>query len=94
MYWKQPDELAWRFNHKALEDNISDIMQALRPITSDVNTLFIRGETSDYITDLDWPMITELFPNSKLTTVPQAGHWVHAESPQTFSSEVLNFLGH
>jgi esterase len=92
MYWRNPGELAWRFNHKALEENISNIMQALQPIPADVKTLFIRGESSDYIIDSDWPSITQLFPNGKLTTIPQAGHWVHAESPQTFSNEVLNFL--
>jgi esterase len=92
MYWKNPKELAWRFNHEALESNITAIMRGLPMKSADVNTLFIRGETSDYIADNDWPCIQHAFPKSQLITIPQAGHWVHAESPQAFSNAVLRFL--
>lgn len=55
-------------------------------------TMFIRGARSNYITDSDWPMIQERFPNASLVTIPDAGHWVHAEAPDPFAQAVLRML--
>jgi len=54
--------------------------------------LFVRGEKSRYILDDDIPHIKDLFPNSSLVTIPGAGHWVHADTPETFTKTVLAFL--
>lgn len=54
--------------------------------------LFIRGEKSRYILDDDIPHIKDLFPNSSLVTIPGAGHWVHADTPESFAKVVLSFL--
>jgi pimeloyl-ACP methyl ester carboxylesterase len=54
--------------------------------------LFVRGENSDYITDEDMTLIKELFVNSYLTTIPNAGHWVHADQPVHFTQQILEFL--
>lgn len=57
------------------------------------DTLFVRGAHSDYILDSDLPEIRRYFPNFRLETVPEAGHWVHAEAPDLLSELVLRFLG-
>ncbi len=44
--------------------------------------LFVRGGKSDYVSD--WPAVQKLFPQAKLATVEQAGHWLHADAPQEF----------
>jgi pimeloyl-ACP methyl ester carboxylesterase len=54
-------------------------------------TLFIRGALSNYILDEDWNAIEELFPDSDLITIHDAGHWVHAEAPEEFIDAVLSF---
>jgi pimeloyl-ACP methyl ester carboxylesterase len=55
-------------------------------------TLFIRGENSNYIIPSEFETYKHNFPNAKLVTVPKAGHWVHAENPEAFLSELTNFL--
>lgn len=55
-------------------------------------TLFIRGERSDYILPEHAPAMQRLFPHHTLQTIPNAGHWVHAEAPKEFSSVLLRFL--
>jgi pimeloyl-ACP methyl ester carboxylesterase len=91
LYWKSKGELAWRMNVESLEDNLLEI---LRPLPNQVvltNTLFIRGELSNYILDEDIPEIEELFPDSEFETILGAGHWVHAEAQEEFIQLVLGF---
>ncbi|HEX5112360.1 MAG TPA: alpha/beta fold hydrolase, partial [Saprospiraceae bacterium] len=55
-------------------------------------TLFIKGENSDYLTEADLPSIHTFFPEASLVSIPGAGHWVHADSPEPFTQAVLKFL--
>jgi pimeloyl-ACP methyl ester carboxylesterase len=34
----------------------------------------------------------ELFPQSEITTIAGAGHWIHADQPEEFLNLVLDFL--
>lgn len=38
------------------------------------------------------PEIRRLFPGARMQTVPNAGHWVHADRPQDFMAAVQGFL--
>lgn len=88
-----PGRLAWRINLNAIEKHIDDIMEGIPPETPFPQpTLFIRGGASDYITETDLPLITHLFPQHELVTIPAAGHWVHAEQPEEFLASLQNFL--
>jgi pimeloyl-ACP methyl ester carboxylesterase len=60
--------------------------------TYDGPTLFVRGGRSRYIEDSDWPAIVALFPQASLRTIPDAGHWLHAEQPRAFFETVNAFL--
>lgn len=83
----------WKFNIGALWKNYSRISEAVTsasPFTGE--TLFIKGEKSNYIMPSNYHSITELFPNHQLTEVKGAGHWVHAEKPVEFTQEVMKFL--
>lgn len=55
-------------------------------------TLLVRGAQSRYITDDDKQRVKQLFPQSTITTIAGAGHWVHADKPEEFSGAVLKFL--
>lgn len=55
-------------------------------------TLFLAGETSDYIRSADRDTILRLFPNAEIATVANAGHWLHAENPRGFLEAVTTFL--
>jgi len=54
--------------------------------------LFIRGEKSDYITDDDILVIQQIFPMSRISTIPDAGHWLHVEQPSLLVKTIRYFL--
>lgn len=92
LYWKEKGVLAWRMNTPVLEKVMPDILAALPEAEVLIPTLFIRGELSNYIPDEDIPDLEDRFPDSTLVTIPNAGHWVHAEAPEAFVNAVLEFL--
>ncbi len=55
-------------------------------------TLFIKGADSAYIQDKHRAEVMRLFPNAELKIIANAGHWLHAEKPDTFNRIVHNFL--
>jgi pimeloyl-ACP methyl ester carboxylesterase len=93
LYWAAPGQLAYRFNLAVFNAKIETIGEAL-PEGNHFNkpTLFIRGENSSYILDTDLPEIKKQFPNFKLATIPNVGHWLHAENPKLFFDETITFL--
>lgn len=92
LYWKDKEQLAWRMNIPVLESEMPEILKALNSEPEVmVPTLFLRGELSNYILDEDWDEIEAIFPDSTLVSVPNAGHWVHAEAPKEFLDAVLSF---
>jgi esterase len=93
LYWETPGQLNFRFNLKIFNQKIEEIGAAL-PDNSTVYqpTLFIRGENSNYIVDADLPSIKKQFPNCQLATIPNVGHWLHAENPVQFFGETIKFL--
>ncbi|MDA1369753.1 MAG: alpha/beta fold hydrolase [Proteobacteria bacterium] len=84
---------AWRLNLRAIQNNYDELRQ--RPsATSSYNkpVLFVKGADSAYIQARNDAAILELFPNAKVKTIMQAGHWLHAEKPQAFQKIALDFL--
>lgn len=93
VYWKSKGELAFRFNLQSLTQHNSEVGAALPSFTHfEGETLFLKGENSNYITEDDKPLIEVHFPNSKIVSVKNAGHWLHAENPTQFYEEVISFL--
>lgn len=54
--------------------------------------LFIRGANSNYILDSDIPLIHKIFPFAGIVSIPDAGHWVHAEEPDLLVEKILEFV--
>jgi esterase len=54
--------------------------------------LFIKGADSAYIQTKHRDTITGLFPNADLRIIEGAGHWLHAEKPDTFLALCRQFL--
>lgn len=94
LYWHEPGQLAFRFNLTVFNLKIDEIGKPL-PKNAIFNppTLFIRGGNSNYILDEDFQCINLHFPNSKIETIPDAGHWLHAENPVLFYEMASGFLG-
>lgn len=93
LYWKESDQLDYRFNINYLNENIDEIGKELSSGKSfEKNTLFLRGSNSNYILDEDILEIQSHFPKMILKTVSNSGHWLHAENPNEFYEYVINFL--
>ncbi|AUC86237.1 alpha/beta hydrolase [Polaribacter sp. ALD11] len=93
VYWVEKGQLGFRFNLESLTENNSEVGDALPPFTVfEKETLFLKGEKSNYITENEEPIIEAHFPNSKIVEIKNAGHWLHAENSKQFYSEVCAFL--
>lgn len=92
LYWKDDEQLAWRFNLSAIASNILDIGTALPTEMVDIPTLFLRGENAGYLLPSDEELIQKQFTNASIKTIAKAGHWVHVDNPALFFSEALAFL--
>lgn len=93
LYWIEPGQLAFRFNLPVFNAKIETIGEALPAENHfDKPTMFIRGGNSKYILDSDVSQIQKHFPNFKLATIPNVGHWLHAENPKLFFEETAAFL--
>ncbi|MBV7269432.1 alpha/beta fold hydrolase [Winogradskyella luteola] len=92
LYWVEKGQLGLRINLPILKENVSEVGEAL-PIhaTFKKDTLFLRGDRSEYIGESDEAIIHRHFPNSEIITIANAGHWLHAENPEDFYKEVINF---
>lgn len=93
LYWKEKDQLAWRFNLNVLSEEIVPISNYdIQEGTFEKPTLFIKGANSDYILPEYGSRMSAKFPNYELEIIDGAGHWVHAEKMKQFSEIVLTFL--
>ena len=93
LFWKEPGQLAFRFNLSVFNQKIDQVGTAL-PGNAIFNnpTLFIRGGNSNYILDEDFESIKKHFPLANFSTIPNAGHWLHAENPKLFQEISLKFF--
>jgi esterase len=84
---------AWRINLPVLRDSYPALRgrpTGTEPFKGEV--LFIRGDMSDYITEQHREEILALFPKAGIKTLMQAGHWLHAEKPESFNRIAIEFL--
>lgn len=84
----------WRLNLRVLADAMDAILgfpdAGGRQFPG--ATLFLYGGRSSYLTGEALPQIRSLFPLARLRSVPDAGHWIYAEQPDTFAAAVDRFL--
>jgi len=93
LYWKDKGQLALRVNLEILKEHVSEVGEALPShLVFNKDTLFLRGEYSEYIALSDEDSIKRHFPKAKLVTIKNAGHWLHAENPDDFYDSVIGFL--
>ncbi|TBV24872.1 alpha/beta hydrolase [Meridianimaribacter sp. CL38] len=93
LYWKEKGQLALRMNLQVLKENVSEVGEAL-PLHAkfEKETLFLRGDKSEYIALQDETIIKQHFSNVNIVTIANAGHWLHAENPDDFFNEVMQFI--
>jgi len=93
LYWVEKGKLGLRMNLEVLKAEVSEVGEPLpSQATFNKDTLFVRGDRSEYIGIDDESIITNHFPKAKLVTISNAGHWLHAENPKDFFDAVMRFL--
>lgn len=84
---------AWKMNLPVLYRHYRHLLDNITGNeVYDAPVLFLRGGNSSYVLPEDGPAIRDLFPQSRIETVPHAGHWVHAEAPDEVINHINNFL--
>ncbi len=84
---------SWKANLDVISRNYEEIAREISATRSfSKPTLFVKGDRSDYVLASDISFIHRLFPSAAVSSI-DAGHWIHAESPNCFADVVLNFLG-
>ena len=92
----ETNQYKWRVNAEVLYSYLEEIVSGVNknwlddriPITS-YPVIFIRGMKSKYILPEDELLINEIYPDSRIINIPNAGHWLHAEQPEKFIQAVL-----
>lgn len=93
LYWLEPGQLAFRFNLNVFNKNEDVVGEGLKEDAKyNGDVLFIRGGKSNYIQESDEILIKSIFPKAIIETIPNVGHWLHAENPQMFYDIVKEFL--
>ncbi len=94
LYRDEANAFAWRINLPVLAGAMPAVGEEITGAPFLKPALFVRGGTSHYITTEDkLYAIPALFPNSEVATVPDAGHWLHAEKPDEVYELVRAFVG-
>jgi len=87
------DRPRWLLNLDALEAEMPRIM-GFPGIEARFGgpALFLSGGASDYVGAEHADLIRGLFPRAEQATIPDAGHWLHAEAPREFETALRAFL--
>ncbi|CAL8097383.1 unnamed protein product [Calicophoron daubneyi] len=89
------DEFFWRANLKALQShwhNIVGFPSELHDHSYQGPTLFMASGKSGYIKSDDVPAIRKYFPRARFLRLPNAGHWLHVDAPQTVIALLSAFI--
>lgn len=91
---KKEGGFQWKMNLPVIANNYTSQIMA-SPTYQDrieVDTLFVRGSKSNYISDADLPLLDNLFSQYRLETCHGAGHWVHADKPEELITLFKDFI--
>jgi len=92
VYRKEKTVLDYRFNLPVLKEKYNEVVKTFSSEnTFNKPVLFLKGGNSNYISETDLINIQNNFPQAKIQTIAQAGHWLHAEQPTEFYQKVMLF---
>lgn len=90
-----PGQYYWRINLRVLHEFMTEIVgfpSSLDDLFSQVTSLFIIGELSDYVLPEHYPIIEKKFKSAQYAKIADAGHWLHADQHQLLLSTTREFL--
>jgi esterase len=85
---------AWRLNLESIASTYDGLLaEVARGRRSTLPALFMRGERSHHIGPAEVRAIMQAFPNARIDTVPEAGHWLGADAPDAVVEGVRRIAG-
>ncbi len=85
--------LQWKFNARLIAKNANEIRQSVELNGFfDTPLLVVKGENSNYVDSSSIADAKQHFNNLKLIEIPDAGHWVHYDQPETFFNTIYNHI--
>lgn len=83
----------WRINLDIVRQTAHHIVGFPQPQVDrfEFPALFVAGEHSNYVNS---EVVLEWFPKAKIAVIPQTGHWLYVEAPDTFCRLVNEWLSH
>lgn len=84
----------WRLNIDAIigNPNFTAGFPDFSGVTFEGKVLFVAGDHSKFLKKEHEEDIFRLFPNAKIVTIKDSGHWVHSEKHKEFMEAVVPFL--
>lgn len=90
----EKNNFEWLINLSTLKKYLPHIIDGFddwgQKIITHIKANFIRGEHSSYLRKDFEPIIKRIFPNNDILTIPQSGHWVHADNTNYFINTIKN----
>jgi esterase len=86
---------SWRINLAGLKASLPALLDFPSfPATTAYERpcLLIEGGRSDYIRTNDRAIMRARFPRVRIETIPEAGHWVHADAPDAVGGLIADFM--
>jgi esterase len=82
----------WRFNAEGLREHYEALRAAPAGEPYTGPALFVYGGESDYMPEEGKQAAGALFRRAEFRSIPDTGHWLHAEKPEEFNQIVTDFL--
>lgn len=91
--YRDDENFAWRFDVNGLKESQRVIAGAPELLNQFAGaTTLIYGGDSTYIDQDGLRALHNHYPQAKVTSIDNAGHWLHVEQPQAFVSALLAAL--
>jgi len=90
---REGETFRWRLNLEALDHNLAELggfPDIDRSYAGPAR--FVAGGRADFLRPEHEPAIRRLFPAAELRTIPDAGHWLHAEQPAEVVRQLREWL--
>lgn len=93
---KGSNQLYWKFNLPVLQKYLQHLYLGLEELElyapCPVNTLFIKGNDSDYYLPKHEQDRHFFFPHSEVVGIDGASHWVHSDTPIPLVENIIEFI--
>lgn len=92
LYRKKEGGFDWRANLPVLQAHLGQILQSIPLEINTIPTLVVYGTNSQYVSPSDLTAFDQACLQLEVAPISGAGHWLHAESPDTFFDITWNFF--